>query len=160
MSKAVLFQTIQFSASTVSMSKTVLFQTIQFHVSTKFKYQNRSISSKSVYHKYSVKFYLTHRYDDIRCYHSGASVDLKAMAMKGYSVFSKGPALLEPRYQIVYCHIQDTRWDLFYSIQPIGQNKFGLSLERLVWVRWQFCWAFWERRSSLNRAVIYVAKLQ
>ena len=31
-------------------------------------------------------------------------------AMKGYSAFSKAPALLEPCHQIVKCHIQDTRW--------------------------------------------------
>ena len=36
MSKTVLFQTIQFSISTVSMSKTVLFQTIQFSINTLF----------------------------------------------------------------------------------------------------------------------------
>ena len=35
--KSVLFQTIQFSVSTVSMSKTVPFQTIQFSISTQFK---------------------------------------------------------------------------------------------------------------------------
>ena len=34
--------------------KTVLFQTIQFSVSTQFKYQNCSISSNSVEHKYTV----------------------------------------------------------------------------------------------------------
>ena len=32
----VLFQTIQFSVSTVSKSKTVLFQSVQFSVSTQF----------------------------------------------------------------------------------------------------------------------------
>ena len=32
------------------------------------------------------------------------------MAMKGYSAFPKAPALLERHHQIVYCHIQDTRW--------------------------------------------------
>ena len=30
--------------------------------------------------------------------------------MKGYFAFPKAPALLEPHHQIVYCHIQDTRW--------------------------------------------------
>ena len=30
-----------------------------------------------------------------------ARVDLEAMAMKGYSVFPKVPALLEPHHQIV-----------------------------------------------------------
>ena len=56
-----LFRTIQFSVSTVSMSKTVLFQTIQFSIRTQFKYQNGSISSDTVYLKYTVWFYLTHR---------------------------------------------------------------------------------------------------
>ena len=36
MSRQVLFQTIQFSVSTVSMSKTALFQTIQFSINTPF----------------------------------------------------------------------------------------------------------------------------
>ena len=35
--KTVLYQTIQFSVSRVSMSKTVPFQTIQFSISTWFK---------------------------------------------------------------------------------------------------------------------------
>ena len=37
---SVLFQTIQFSVSTVSMSKIVLFLTIQFCISTQLKCQN------------------------------------------------------------------------------------------------------------------------
>ena len=43
-----------------------------------------------------------------------ARVDLGAMAMKGYSAFPKAPASLEPYHQIVYCHIQDTRWGWSY----------------------------------------------
>ena len=35
-----------------------------------------------------------------------ARVDLRAMAMKGCSVFPKAPALLGPHYQTVYCHIR------------------------------------------------------
>ena len=31
------------------------------------------------------------------------------MAIKGYSIFPKAPALLEPHHQIVSCHIQDNR---------------------------------------------------
>ena len=42
--KSVLYQTIQFSVSTVSMSKIVSFQTIQFSTSTQFV-KNFSISS-------------------------------------------------------------------------------------------------------------------
>ena len=34
-----------------------------------------------------------------------ASVDLGAMAMKGYSAFHKAPALLEPHHQIISCFI-------------------------------------------------------
>ena len=41
-----------------------------------------------------------------------ARVDLGAMAMKGCSVFPKASALLGPRHQSVWCHIQDTRWEL------------------------------------------------
>ena len=50
----VIYITIQFSVSTVSMSKTVQFKTIQFSISTQFKckysliLKNNSISSYSV----------------------------------------------------------------------------------------------------------------
>ena len=36
-----------------------------------------------------------------------ARVDLGVMVKKGYSIFAKAPALLEPLHQIVKCHIQD-----------------------------------------------------
>ena len=39
-----------------------------------------------------------------------AREDLEAMTMKGYSAFLKAPALLEPYYQFVKCHIRDTHW--------------------------------------------------
>ena len=42
------------------MSKTVLFQTIQFSISMQLKYQNSSILSNLVLHKYTVWFYSTH----------------------------------------------------------------------------------------------------
>ena len=42
-----------YSKSRVSMSKAVLFQTIQFSISMQFKYQNSSISSNFVKHKYA-----------------------------------------------------------------------------------------------------------
>ena len=38
--KTVLFQTIHFNLSTVSISKTVLVQSIQFSISTQFECQN------------------------------------------------------------------------------------------------------------------------
>ena len=37
-----------------------------------------------------------------------AGLDQGAIKIKGYSAFFKVLALLEPRYQIVLCHIQDT----------------------------------------------------
>ena len=37
-------------------------------------------------------------------------VDLGAMVMRGYSIFPKAPALLEPHHQIVYRHMRDTCW--------------------------------------------------
>ena len=52
-SQTVLMQTIQFNVSIVSMSKTVLYQTIQFSINTQFNYQNSSISSNLVSHKYT-----------------------------------------------------------------------------------------------------------
>ena len=64
------------------------------------------------------------------------SVDLGAMAMKGYSAFPKAPALLEPHYQTVLCHIQDTRWGgltllqrcsrCILQPQPTGQRICGV----------------------------------
>ena len=38
-----------------------------------------------------------------------ARVDLRAMTMKGCSLFPKAPSL-EPHHQIVLCHIQYIRW--------------------------------------------------
>ena len=87
--KTVLFQTIQFSLSTVLMSKTVLFQTIQFCISTQF-------SSIWPIGPYQVQLLQ-------------ARVDLGAMAIKGYSVFTKAPALLQPHHQNVQRYIQNTR---------------------------------------------------
>ena len=65
-----------------------------------------------------------------------ARVDLGAMAIKGCSAFPKAPALLKPYYQIVQCHIQNTRCggggelplcrgavSIFYSPSRLG--KYG-----------------------------------
>ena len=59
------------------------------------------------------------------------------MAMKGYSAFPKAAALLEPHHQIVYCHIQETRWGgvlphcreavgVFYRSSRLGNQATGL----------------------------------
>ena len=67
-----------------------------------------------------------------------ARVGLGVIVMKGCSAFSKPPALLEPLYQIVQCHIQDTLWRGNLSIyrdrvgilqpQPIGLFDFWKTL--------------------------------
>ena len=47
---------------------------------------------------------------------------LGAMAMKGYSAFSKAPVLMKPDHQIVFCHIQETCWgrsNPSAEIQPV-----------------------------------------
>ena len=44
------------------------------------------------------------------------------MAMKGYSAFPKAPALLEPHYKIVFCHIHETRW----GVVPLCRGAFGI----------------------------------
>ena len=46
-----------------------------------------------------------------------AKMDLGATAIKGYSAFPKALALQESHHQIVECHIQDTRWGSFTSLQ-------------------------------------------
>ena len=69
------------------------------------------------------------------------------MARKGYSAFPKAPALLEPYHQIVYCHIQDTRWwgvlplcrgavSIFYSPHPsrLGNFKFRDTQQTTIFV--------------------------
>ena len=49
-----------------------------------------------------------------------ARVNPGAMAMKGYSAFSKAPALRGPHHQIVSCHKRETRWvRVFYSTAEV-----------------------------------------
>ena len=43
----------------------------QFFCLHTLKCENSSILNNSVYHKNTVYFYLNHRYDPIKCYHSG-----------------------------------------------------------------------------------------
>ena len=56
--------------------QTVLFQLIQSSISHVFAF---SLNVK--------QFYLTHRQNCIRCYHSGTRVNQGGIAMKGYSAF-------------------------------------------------------------------------
>ncbi len=80
LSTTFLFQAIQFS-------QTVLIQTIQFSIFMPLVQFNPLIGPYQVL--------------PLR-----TRVDLGAMAIKGYSAFSKAPALLKPRHQIVQCHIR------------------------------------------------------
>ena len=61
-----------------------------------------------------------------------ARANLRAMAMKEYSVFPKAPALQQPHPQIVSCHIWDTpgsgsypsaEMQLVYSTAPADWTK-------------------------------------
>ena len=45
-----------------------------------------------------------------------ATVGLGVITMKRYFAFPKAPVLLKPHHQIVWCHIQDTRWG---SLTPL-----------------------------------------
>ena len=69
-----------------------------------------------------------------------ARVDLGAMAILGYSVFPKAPALLEPHHQIFWCHIRDSR---------LGQSYSSTEMQ-LVYSTARADWA------ELTRALFYV----
>ena len=57
-------------------------------------------------------------------------VDLGVMSIKEYSAYPKALALLEPHYQIVWCHIQDTHWGSLTPLQRCSRGVF-CSLSRL-----------------------------
>ena len=77
--------------------QTVLFQTIQFSISHLFAF---SLNVK--------QFYLTPLIEPYQVLPLRIRVDLGVMAMKGYTAFAKVSPLLDPHYQMVYFHIQDT----------------------------------------------------
>ena len=58
-----------------------------------------------------------------------ARVDLGLMAMKGYRAFLKAPALMDPHYQIVLCHIQETRRRAVYTLYRDAVDVFYIQLE-------------------------------
>ena len=74
--------------------KTYLFQAIQFSIDTQFS---------SIWPIDRILSGVT----------TPGQSGLGRMPIKGYSVFPKDPALLEPHHQIVLCHIQDTHWESF-----------------------------------------------
>ena len=85
----------------------VLFQTIQFIISTQFSSIwpiDRTLEVLPL----------------------PVRVDLKAIAMKGFSIFPKAPALLELHHQIVYCHIQDMGW----GVLPLCRGAVGVFYNR------------------------------
>ena len=97
--KTVLFQIIQFNISThfkckygLIVKKNFLFQAIQFNQTIQFSISMLLVLFNPQIGPYQV---LPRR----------ARVDLGVMAMKGYSVFPKAPALLGPHHQIVQCHM-------------------------------------------------------
>ena len=63
-------------------------------------------------------------------------MDPGAMAMKGCTAFHKAPASLERHHQIVYYHIQDTRWrggavGILYRLSRLGK-EISLKCFRLL----------------------------
>ena len=94
------------------MSKIVLFQIIQLSISTQFKYKYglivKSISillfkfTQTIQFSISMLLVLFNPYiGPYQVLQLRARVDQGAMAIKGYSIFFKAPALLEPHHQIV-----------------------------------------------------------
>ena len=94
------------------MSKTVPFQTIQIFW---FKTIQFRLSMQSVLFNWSIEPY---QMQPFRVW-----VDMGVMAMKGCSAFPKAPASLEPHHQIIYCHIQDTRWG---GVLPLCRGAVGI----------------------------------
>ena len=71
-----------------------------------------------------------------------ARVDLGAMAMNGYSAFSKAPALLEPPHYVVSCHKQDTLWGRGSNLSPDVYCTGTLSDQycwRVIYWTWREC---------------------
>ena len=71
-----------------------------------------------------------------------ARVDPGAMAMKRFSTFPKAPALLQPHYQIVLCHIRILVEGSFFFTSPqrysrcILQRPLPAYWARRKWNRW------------------------
>ena len=72
-------------------------------------------------HSLNVKqFYLTHR-----CYLSGSERTCEQWHCRDYSTFPKAP-VLEPCYQMVLCHIQNTYWGgLFFCRDAVSIFYWG-----------------------------------
>ena len=57
------------------------------------------------------------------------------MTIKEYSTFPKAPALLEPHYKIVYCHIQDICWRGYPSAEKQSVYSTALADWEILVVR-------------------------
>ena len=56
---------------------------------------------------------------------------------KGYSTFPKTPALQDPHHQIVYCHIQDTRWGSEFYPSAEMQSVLSAALADWAIIIWK-----------------------
>ena len=65
-----------------------------------------------------------------------ARMDQGVIAMKGYSAFPKVPVLLEPRYQIVWSHMQDTLWGGVSFPSAEMQSVYSTAPDKWVTGRW------------------------
>ena len=55
-------------------------------------------------------------------------MDLVVMTIKGYTAIPKGPALMEPHYQIVLFHIQNTYWRKGFYLSAEMQSVYFTAL--------------------------------
>ena len=67
---------------------------------------------------------LTLRQDPIRCYHSGARVDLEAMAMSEFSAFPKAPAITGTL--LSDCLVSYVGYSLGGGILPLCREVVGV----------------------------------
>ena len=63
------------------------------------------------------------------------------MAIKGYSAFTKAPALLEPHHQIVWCHIHETRWGGAYPTAEEQSVNSTAAADRANQKYWNSIWS-------------------
>ena len=62
-----------------------------------------------------------------------ARVDLGAMILKKYFTIPKIATLFEPHHQIVYFHIQDTRWE---GVLTLFQDAVAVFYRLADWANW------------------------
>ena len=75
------------------------------------------------------------------------------MPINGYSGFPKSSALLEPQFQIVLCHVQDTGWVESYAYAEIKSEK---SADRGDWTFVVESYPYAETQSEYSAASVSI----